>query len=226
MSTNARARNQKGKISPVQPTDAGEETIIPIIDKNKKRDAAGLPDQSEPETPEKPADPIPADPTPVDPISELEEQLASAREEAKSAYDRFLRVSAEFDNYKKRILRETSDARKYANEALLKAFLSVVDNLERALTASKEGSGANGLIDGVEMVLDELLKIFEKFAVKPIEAREKPFDPAYHQAMGQEKTDKYPENTIVQEFQRGYTYHDRLLRPAMVIVAKPGNDTD
>ncbi len=221
MSITARLHNKKGNKSPEQPTDAGGETAIPINDKNKPSDSAGSLNQSPSEMPEKTTDRDSADQ-----INELEEKLAAAKDEAKSAYDRFLRVSAEFDNYKKRILRETSDARKYANEALLKSLLSVVDNLDRALAASKDKSTASGLIDGVEMVLEELLKILDKFSVKPIEALEKSFDPAYHQAMGQEKTDKVPENTIVQEFQKGYTYHDRLLRPAMVIVAKPDSDTD
>ncbi|MEA3230293.1 MAG: nucleotide exchange factor GrpE [Thermodesulfobacteriota bacterium] len=217
MSTNARARNQSEKTSPGQPTGTDETTSIPVIDKNERRDVADSPGPMDHETPERP----------VDPIVELEEQLVSAQEEAKVSYDRFLRVSAEFDNYKKRISRETSDSRKYANETLLKELLSVVDNLERALTASEEDDAAtNSLIDGVEMTLGELLKIFEKFAVKPVEARGKLFDPTYHQAMGQEKTDKHPENTITQELQKGYTCHDRLLRPAMVILAKPGSEDE
>jgi len=216
MASTAGPRNKKEKQTPKQPADPGVETTIPIIDKNKQSDSTGSPNQLKPETTKKPADIV----------DELEKKLAAAKEESKSAYDRFLRVSAEFDNYKKRILRETSDRCKYANESLLKSLLSVVDNLERALAASKEKNAANGLIDGVEMVLDELLKVLDTFSVKPIEALGSPFDPAYHQAMGQEKTDKVPENTIVQEFQKGYTYHNRLLRPAMVIVAKPDCDTD
>ena len=217
MSTNARARNQSEETSPRQPSDTGETTSIPVIDKNKQRNTTDSPEPMDQEIPEKSADPI----------VELEEQLASTQEEAKTSYDRFLRVSAEFDNYKKRILRETSDSRKYANETLLKELLSVVDNLERALTIFKEGDVVtNSLIDGVEMTLGELLKIFKKFAVKPVEARGKPFDPTYHQAMGQEKTDKHPENTITQELQKGYTCHDRLLRPAMVIVAKPSSEDE
>ena len=217
MSTNAQARNQSEKTSPGQLSDTDEATSIPVIDKNERRDAADSPEPMDHESPEKS----------VDPTVELEEQLASAQAEAKTSYDRFLRVSAEFDNYKKRILREISDSRKYANETLLKELLSVVDNLERALTASKEDDAAtNSLIDGIEMTLGELLKIFERFAVKPIEARGKPFDPTYHQAMGQEKTDKYPENTITQELQKGYSCHDRLLRPAMVILAKPGSEDE
>ena len=222
MSINARAHNRKRKGSPGKSADAGEETAIPIIGKNNSRDTADSPDVSDLEALEKS--------TAMDPddlIAELEEKLAVAREESKTNYDRFLRMSAEFDNYKKRILRETSDARKYANEALLKALLPVVDNLERAVKASKDGSCQDdGLIDGVEMVQSELMKIFKQFAVEPVEALGKPFDPAFHQAMGQEKTDMYPENTVIKEFQRGYTYHDRLLRPAMVIVAKPDGDTD
>jgi molecular chaperone GrpE len=217
MSTKLRAGNQSKESSPGRPSDTGEASSIPVIDKNEGRDIVDSPEPGGHETPEKSADPI----------IELEEQLASAQEEAKTAYDRFLRVSAEFDNYKKRILRETSDSRKYANEKLLQELLSVVDNLERALTVSKEsGTATESLIDGVEMTLEELLKIFDKFAVKPIEARGKPFDPTYHQAMGQEKTDKHPENIITQEFQKGYTYHDRLLRPAMVIVAKPDSEDE
>jgi molecular chaperone GrpE len=221
MASTAGPRNKKEKQTPKQPADPGVETTIPIIDKNKQSDSTGSPNQLKPETPKKPSDLSSADM-----VDELKKKLAAAKEESKSAYDRFLRVSAEFDNYKKRILRETSDKCKYANESLLKSLLSVVDNLERALAASKEKNAANGLVDGVEMVLDELLKILDTFSVKPIEALENPFDPAFHQAMGQEKTDKVPENTIVQEFQKGYTYHDRLLRPAMVIVAKPDCDTD
>ncbi len=221
MSINARARNQKDEKRPEHPTDAGEATTIPVIDKNGEERPISASDQSDTGASESLRELAPDDQ-----IRALEEKLAAAQEEAKSAYDRFLRVSAEFDNYKKRILRETADARKYANETLLTDLLPAVDNLERALAASGDENAANALIDGVEMVRAELLKTFEKFGVKPIEACGKPFDPAFHQAMGQEKTDQHPENTVVQEFQRGYAYHDRLLRPSMVIVAKSDNDTD
>lgn len=220
MSTNARAQKKNEKSLPEQSLDADEATTIPIIDKNENRENADAPEPNGPETTDGPDAPQ-VEPQ-VDPVIEMEKKLAASDKEAKSAYDRFLRVSAEFDNYKKRILRETAESRKYANETLLKAILPVVDNLERALTAAKEGNtAANGLIDGVEITLKELLKVFEKFAVKSIDARGTPFDPMYHQAMGQEKTDKHPENTVIEEFQKGYTHHDRLLRPAMVIVAKP-----
>ncbi len=217
MSISAQEQNQTEKKTP-HPSEEDDAATIPIIDKNDTPDDDAAGSSGDKET-EKRKD------SPKDPNIPLEEQLASAKEEAQANYDRFLRIGAEFDNYKKRILRETSESRKYANETLLRELLSVVDNLERALSAAeKEDTDAAGLIDGVTLTLGELLKIFEKFSVKPIEAQGKPFDPTFHQAMGQEKTDKFPENTVTQEFQKGYTYHDRLLRPAMVMVAKPATD--
>lgn len=155
-----------------------------------------------------------------DPILALEKELKTAKEEATQSYDRFLRISAEFDNYKKRNSRETADFKKYANETLLKNLLTVVDNLERALDVSVKNTDSKGLIDGVELTVAEILKIFANFGVTPIEAVGEPFDPALHQAVQQEESTDFPDNTVSQEFQKGYRLHDRLLRPAMVVVAK------
>lgn len=154
----------------------------------------------------------------------LEERLATAEAETKQIYDRYLRVSAEFENYKKRSQRDSADFRKYANEALFKELLAVVDNLERALDAAKAHKGdknaVDGLIQGVEMTLGEILRIFEKFAVSPVEALGELFDPNFHQAVQQEEVEDKPDNTVVQELQKGYVHHDRLLRPSMVVVSK------
>jgi len=157
-----------------------------------------------------------------DPLKESQAELEIAKQEAKEAYDRFLRVSAEFENYKKRSAREMGDFRKYANQSLIKEMLAVVDNLERALNSSN-GISSNDkcMADGVSLTLKEILKVFEKFNVKPIEAIGQPFDPTFHQAMMQEETDDYPENTVITELQKGYMIHDRLLRPSMVVVAAP-----
>ena len=152
--------------------------------------------------------------------NDLEKQLGEAEAEAKSAQDRFLRISAEFENFKKRTRREVDDFRKYANEALIKELLGVVDNLERAVESSTDACDNNQLLEGVDLTLKEILKIFEKFNVKPIEALEKEFDPAVHQAVLQEPSEDHAENTVTREFQRGYTIHDRLLRPSMVVVSK------
>jgi molecular chaperone GrpE len=155
-----------------------------------------------------------------DPLLALEKELKTAKEEATQSYDRFLRVSAEFDNFKKRNSRETAEFKKYANETLFKNLLTVVDNLERALEVAETSNDGKGLIDGVKLTVAEILKIFANFGVTPIEAVGEPFDPALHQAMQQEESDEYPENTVTQMYQKGYRFHDRLLRPAMVVVAK------
>jgi len=157
---------------------------------------------------------------PANPIKELEAKLETAEHEAKENYDRFLRVSAEFENYKKRSAREISEFRKFSNESLIKEMLSVVDNLERALDSSQSNKQAGtGLAEGVAMTLKEILNIFEKFSVKPVESLGKPFDPVFHQAVMQEETDGHPENIVTNEMQKGYMMHDRLIRPAMVVVS-------
>ncbi len=155
-----------------------------------------------------------------DQLKEIQAELETAKQEAKETYDRFLRVSAEFENYKKRSAREMDDLRKYANQFLIVEMLAVVDNLERALNSSN-GNSSNDkcMADGVNLTLKEILKVFEKFNVKPIESIGQSFDPNFHQAMMQEETDDYPENTVITELQKGYMIHDRLLRPSMVVVA-------
>ncbi|MBU4316421.1 MAG: nucleotide exchange factor GrpE [Proteobacteria bacterium] len=148
-------------------------------------------------------------------------ELETAREEAKLSFEKYLRIAAEFDNYKKRSAKETEDFRKYANEVLLKALLPVVDNLERAIKSVKEeGCDIQALLVGVELTLSELVKVFHQSQVKIIDALGESFDPNFHQAMMQQLSDEHPDNTVLQELQKGYTLHSRLLRPAMVIVSK------
>lgn len=157
-----------------------------------------------------------------DPVKELQEKLAAKDEEARENYDKFLRVSADFDNYKKRSARELEDFRKFANQSLLKEMLSVVDNLELAIhSADENNAGESSLREGLDLTHREIMRVFEKFHVTPIESEGKAFDPTYHEAVMQEETDEFPENTVITEMQKGYLIHDRLLRPAMVVVAKP-----
>ncbi|MBW2584103.1 MAG: nucleotide exchange factor GrpE [Deltaproteobacteria bacterium] len=156
-----------------------------------------------------------------DPLAEPEAKLESAQKEAQEAHDRFLRVSADFENYKKRTAREMEDFRKFANESLIKLLLPAVDNLERALdSAGNNRQADNPIYEGVQMTLAEILKIFEKFHVKPIESLEKPFDPSFHQAVMQEENDNHPDKTVLKELQKGYLMHDKLIRPSMVVVSK------
>ncbi len=154
-------------------------------------------------------------------LKELESKLESAKNEAKENYDRFLRVSAEFENYKKRSTRQIDEFRKFANESLLKDMLCVVDNLERAVDSSQnDGVKNHTIVEGVTLTIDEISKIFKKFNVKPILSLNESFDPNFHQAVMQEETEDYHDNVVLKELQKGYQIHDRLLRPAMVIVSK------
>jgi len=158
---------------------------------------------------------------------ELEAKLEAADKKAGENYDRFLRISAEFENYKKRKEREATDFRKYANESLVKELLPVVDNLERALETTGDHEDAVAcILEGVDMTLKEILKVLEKFAVKAVDAVGNPFDPTYHQAVMQETSEAHADNTVLRELQKGYTIHERLLRPAMVVVAKTAAPDD
>ena len=178
---------------------------------NKRKDDKALSDGAEP----------------ADLLKELEVKLAAKEQEMAEAHDRLLRVSADYENYKKRSAREMEDFRKYANQSLLKEMLTVVDNLELAINSAKEEKNTDKkLIEGLNLTRNEMLRVFEKFNVKPITARGKIFDPAFHEAVMREETDDYPENTVLSEFQKGYLIHDRLLRPAMVVVAVPKNKVE
>lgn len=151
----------------------------------------------------------------------FDEKLKAAESKAEDYYDRLLRASAEFDNYKKRTTREMRDVVRYANEKLFKELLFVVDNLERAIDAvEKDNPDDDPLLQGVRLTLTEVEKILERNNVTPIKALGQTFDPNFHQAMMQEETEEQPANTVIKEMQKGYVLHDRLLRPAMVVVSK------
>ncbi len=184
------------------------------IDMNEKEDEKEQDVAGSTEKDKKPCD------TPSDDKEDMETALENAREEAKENFDRFLRLSAEFENFKKRATRDMGEFRKYANESIIKELLPVLDNLERAIDSSgKDTEASVCIVEGVEMTHKEILKIFGKFDVKPVDALGEPFDPGYHQAVMREESDDYPENTVLKELQKGYTMHDRLIRPAMVVVS-------
>jgi molecular chaperone GrpE len=158
---------------------------------------------------------------PLDPFKEMEEKVESLEKEAKETHDRLLRVSAEFENYKKRAAREMNDFRKFANESFVKAMLPVIDNLDRAIESSNNEKHADSsMVEGVNMTLKEILKVLEQFSVKRFDSLGNTFDPGLHQAIMQEETEGHAENSVVKELQKGYMIHDRLLRPAMVVVSK------
>ena len=168
-----------------------------------------------------------AETAPSEKPEEMEQRLEAANREAAENYDRMLRVSAEFENYKKRSARDMEDFRKYANQALVKDLLPILDNLELAIkSASEEDKAGGGLLEGIELTRKEILRVLEKHAVKQIDALGVPFDPSFHEAVMREETDDQPENTVTTELQKGYLMHDRLIRPAMVAVAMPVKKDD
>ena len=154
----------------------------------------------------------------------LTKALLEAQEEVQQANDKMLRLAAEFENYKKRMERERSSALKYAGESLIRDLLPTVDNLERAIAQGKNSGEAGPLFEGVEMTLKLLLGTLEKYELKPVEGVGEPFDPNFHEALATEATDSVPVNHIVQEYERGYLYKDRLIRAAKVVVAKEVED--
>jgi molecular chaperone GrpE len=154
-------------------------------------------------------------------LKKLQEALEQKTQEAAEAQDKYLRTYADFENYRKRMQRDQGEFRKYANEQLMRELLTVVDHLGLALKhAADAGETGQGLREGVELVYKQLRDVLEKFGVKPFKAEGEPFDPAEHDAVMQEVTDEVPENTVVQVFQEGYRYHDKVLRHAKVSVAK------
>jgi len=161
-----------------------------------------------------------------DSVKALEEKLEAATKEAQENYDRLLRVSADFENFKKRTAREMEDYRKFAIQSLVKDLLPVIDNLELAIKSASESvrDRDSHLLDGVDLTRKEILKVLEKYNVKQIEALGQNFDPNFHEAVMREESDQHAENTVTNELQKGYLMHDRLIRPAMVVVAAPKKD--
>jgi molecular chaperone GrpE len=153
-------------------------------------------------------------------VAEEKGELETARQEATDNYDKFLRVYAEFENYKKRMEKDKADFLKYANEELIKELLAVIDNLERAVAQAKEKAEPVSLIQGVEMILKQMKDILEKNGLREVQALGEPFDPNFHEAMMHEIAEEHEENTVIDELQKGYVLRDRLIRPALVKVSK------
>jgi len=151
--------------------------------------------------------------------TELQRALTAKTEESKELNDKYLRLAAEFDNYKRLAQRDQRDQIRFGNEQLLRELLPVVDNLERAVKASRNGGSPDVLIQGVDLTLKQLTGALTRFHVIPVETVGQPFDPATHQAVTSVASEKVPEQHVVDEFQRGYRLHDRILRAAMVSVS-------
>jgi molecular chaperone GrpE len=151
------------------------------------------------------------------------EQIEGLKERAAKAdetWDRFLRQAADFENYKKRAARERQEAVTFANESLLQKLIPTLDAFEMALAAAKPDPATQSLRAGIVMVSNQLKSTLAEAGLEEIDAAGKMFDPAIHQAVSQQETAEVPEGCVVQQIRKGYKFHNRLIRPAGVIVAQ------
>lgn len=162
-------------------------------------------------------DALPADSQDTPDVAAL---LAEKTRECGEAKDRHLRLYAEFENYKKRTQRDQMDYVKYAAEKVLKELLPVADNLERAIAHARSVQADQTILDGLDLIGRQFRDALQKSGAEPITALGQPFDPAIHQALAQVESTEHEPDTVVEEAQRGYLLHGRILRPALVTVAR------
>ncbi|SDK37512.1 nucleotide exchange factor GrpE [Natronincola ferrireducens] len=152
-------------------------------------------------------------------VETLKKRLEEKEAEGKEYYDRMVRLQADFNNYKKRVEKEKSDIYLYANEKLAADLLNIIDNLERALASQGEENKGNGLYEGIELVQKQMIDTLKKHGIEEIDALNKPFDMNLHHAVMKEEAEAETDQ-VIEVFQKGYTIHGRILRPAMVKVAQ------
>lgn len=161
-------------------------------------------------------------------INQIKRMLDEKIKECEENYKRFLLVSADLDNYKKRIEREKEDILNFGNERLIKELIIVIDNLERALGHINTDADVvlrDSVRDGVQLTLLQFLAVLKKFGLEQVSAIGERFDPSKHEAVNQEENKDCEPGTVVKEYQKGYYLKDRLVRPAMVVVSKSPEDS-
>ena len=151
-------------------------------------------------------------------LEQLEEQIRLKDEEILKQKDTFLREKAELENFKKRLTKEKEDFVQFANERLLKELLQIEDNLERAMAAPN--ATLESLKEGVEMIQKQFKDFLKNQKVEAIEALGKPFDPNLHEVLNQQESEEHEENTVIEEYSKGFTLNGRILRPAKVVISK------
>jgi len=214
-------QNTKEKIKGNQMVNRSEDDSLSISEKTRDEERDSVDSILKKNTKEKEKK---KEPTKKD----LEQQIAEKDEELRQTHDRLLRTQADYENYKKRVAREKTELLKFGNESLIKELLPVIDNLDISLEhARSEGNSDNtdNIIEGIKMIRNAFLKKLEKVGLREIPAQGKNFDPTKHEATTLVTTSEYPENTVVEELQKGYFIYERLLRPTKVSVAKLPDQT-
>lgn len=153
-------------------------------------------------------------------LANLKAEYETYKAEAEEQHDQMLRTVAEFDNSRKRAEREKEESLKYALESFVKELIPTVDSIERAIQSTTESEDFGALAEGVEMIYKGILSTLEKRGVIPIDAVNEPFDPMQHEAVMHVESEKVPENHVIEEWQKGYLLHNRVIRPSMVSVSK------
>lgn len=165
-----------------------------------------------------------------DTSQELRQELEDTKKRADEYLDSFQRLQAEFANYKKRSDREKADLMEYANTALITELIDVLENLERGVASAKDSEDTESVVKGMEMVYSQLKRILDSKGLTHIEAVGKKFDPYFHEAMMKTPADDCPNNTVIEEFERGYKVKDRVVRYSKVRVSvnenKKNNNTN
>ena len=151
-------------------------------------------------------------------MEQLQEQIRLKDEEIANQKDTFLREKAELENFKKRLTKEKDDFVQFANERLLQELIQIEDNLERALEVPN--ATLESLKEGVEMIQKQFSTFLKNQKVEPIEAIGKDFDPTLHEVLNQQESEEHEENTVIEEYSKGYTLNGRILRPAKVVISK------
>jgi molecular chaperone GrpE len=190
---------------------------------NGPHDNEAIVDQGEVQASEAAEGGAPVEPPPT-PVAEQGDPLTQAQAEAARLKDAWLRTAADFDNFRKRTRRELDDARRNGREDLLRVLLPVFDNLERALQSAQRSSDVRAMADGLKMVERQFVDALGREGIVRIPTVGQPFDPSVHEAIQQVETGDHEPGTVLAEVQPGYTQGDRLLRAAMVVVAKPKAD--
>jgi molecular chaperone GrpE len=181
-------------------------------------------EKEEPSAPQAPTAPAEAAPASAAPAQAAEAEIASLKGQAEEWKDKCLRVAADLDNYRKRMAREKADLTKYSSQHLLTRLLPIIDNFEMALqhaeADSSKADAAKQLVDGLKMTLNQLHSLLRDAGVEAVNADGQEFNPQFHEAVSHLESEEHAAGAVIQQLRKGYRLHDRLLRPAAVVVSK------
>lgn len=194
-----------------------------MTDSTKVHNDGPVEDLQQEDNPERECGSVPDAQATAEPSEEVEESpdtvIEKLQEEKRELNDRLLRTSADFENFRKRSRQQQEELGRVANERLIADLLPVIDDFERALDSPEESADLNSWKAGVQLIARRLAEVLGRYGVQVVESMNAQFDPTRHEAIGQVVTEEYPEGCVIEELQKGYMLHERLLRPARVRVA-------